>query len=480
MKNVNNNPHIRVKLHKMAFVLKSLEIENFKCFKKKQDISFEKITLLTGANSSGKSSILHAILGLIQSGEFPYKFSTNGKFVNMGDFEQVVYNHSENNIKLSLSFKETGNKVEDIFKLDTEWGKDNTTFLPILENLKFSCRGTDLYLKKSADKYLLDYKYNHKEDPEYTPEKAIEFKKNFYEKFHTDPIKHKFSSKKELQKQITRIKKLGSSIFKSVHIKSHPILNLETISEETESLCNLNLDFTIDGLIKNISSGYLRSINAISSFRHHPDRTYLEQSKDRLKIDKFGEGYLDQILLWERKNQSKFDELNLIMKDLGLLESISSNRIKGGRYEVQVATSNSKIKNSLFDVGFGISQFLPIIVADLQLGDNSTLFVAEPEIHLHPNVQAKFVDFLLDQINKKNKNYVLETHSEYLLNRLRLRVVMGKIKESDVAIYYLDNNGKDATIHKLLFNKKGQIIGAPKSFFDTYLMDIKDIALNVE
>ena len=68
-------------------ILEKISIENFKCFHTKTDIEFGKITLLTGANSSGKSSIIYSILGAIQSGEFPLQFSTNGKYVNMGDFK---------------------------------------------------------------------------------------------------------------------------------------------------------------------------------------------------------------------------------------------------------------------------------------------------------------------------------------------------------------------------------------------------------
>jgi len=63
--------------------INKVSIENFKCFKG-VDIELGKLTLLTGANSSGKSSILYSILGVLQSGEFPFQFSPNGKYVNMG------------------------------------------------------------------------------------------------------------------------------------------------------------------------------------------------------------------------------------------------------------------------------------------------------------------------------------------------------------------------------------------------------------
>ena len=71
--------------------LKKISIENFKCFGKPVDIEFGRLTLLTGANSSGKSSVIYSILGSIQCGEFHLQFSVNGKYVNMGDFKEIVY-----------------------------------------------------------------------------------------------------------------------------------------------------------------------------------------------------------------------------------------------------------------------------------------------------------------------------------------------------------------------------------------------------
>ena len=148
----------------------------------------------------------------------------------------------------------------------------------------------------------------------------------------------------------------------------------------------------------NIFNGIDEKLNLISSFRLHPNRTHLENSQDFYKIKKFGEGYLDQIIRWENGNKKKFKELIEYLKKLSLIYSIKTKRFGGGRFDMVVTTNPRGIKSSLSDVGFGVSQFLPILVADLQLPANSTLIVAEPEIHLHPNVQAEFGDYLISQI----------------------------------------------------------------------------------
>ena len=109
---------------------------------------------------------------------------------------------------------------------------------------------------------------------------------------------------------------------------------------------------------------------------------------------------------------------------------------------------------------------------------NSTLLVAQPEIHLHPSVQAALGDYLVRRVNQENKRYIIETHSEYLLNRIRLAIVKGEIKPSDVAIYYFANSTDGSTTYPVEFTKDGQIIGAPREFFDTYMMDVMEIALH--
>ena len=166
------------------------------------------------------------------------------------------------------------------------------------------------------------------------------------------------------------------------------------------------------------------------------------------------------------------------MKSLSLLTEIKSKRLDGGRFDLEVKVNEKSRPASLNDVGFGISQFLPIIVSDLQLGKYSTLLVAQPEIHLHPGVQAEFGSYMIDRIKDSNKNYIVETHSEYLLNRIRLAIVKGEIPKEDVTIYYFQNDGDETTTHQLEFTTDGQILNAPEDFFKTYMIDVMDIAMN--
>ena len=439
--------------------LEKISIENFKCFHIKTDIEFGKITLLTGANSSGKSSIIYSILGAIQSGEFPLQFSTNGKYVNMGDFKEISYNHQKENIKLDFTFKDAR-----VTSIQTIWGEDSENKLPKLLELKTDADYFDFSMKYSNKKYSIDIDYN--------PENSIKFPVDI----HTEILKDisDATTVNELNKLLNGIgdsRRIQNSISDNI---SGDILLIEKPENHYDAIIFGIIVYNISYVFKK----YDEQINFISSFRLAPERTYLENTKTKLKVNSIGEGYLDQIILWELRDKKKFNELTQILKDLHLLQTIKSKRLDGGRIEMAVQIKENGILTSLNDVGFGLSQFLPIIVADLQLPKSSTLFVAQPEIHLHPSVQSAFGAYLTQQVKENDKNYVIETHSEYLINKIRLEIVKENIKEEDIKVLFIDNEGDKNVVHKISFNKKGQIIGAPDNFFKTYMMDVMEIAIN--
>ncbi len=366
--------------------IEQLTLENFKCFKSEKTFDFSRLTILTGANSSGKSSVMYAVLAALQTGSFPNYFSLNGDFVNLGDFKEVSNNHNSNNtIQVNLNI----NEKDGLVKIKTTWAEDKKDFLP-----------KRIYLSIQVDDNV-----------------KLEYKNNLH--------------------------------------------YIDNDGKET--------------VFKEFKNDY---INYISAFRHSPKRTYLEKNKADFKIGTEGEEYIDQIVEWDKRSNGKIKELVETMKTLDLIKEIKINRLGGGRFEVLVKPVSSNNFSALSDVGSGVSAFMPIIVADLQLPNESTLYLQEPETHLHPSVQSKFGEYIVNQINHSEKNYVIETHSEYFLNRIRLAIVKGELKKEDVKVYFLENNGEDTNVYDIDFRKNGGIRNAPPSFFETHSMDVMEIALN--
>lgn len=453
-----------------------IEYGNFKCFEK-ATFDMKKITLITGENSSGKSSFFYGFLGAIQSGEFPYRFSPNGKYVNMGDFCELSYLHNvEQEIKLSFEFSDS----DDFnYKIESYWKQDKVRKIPTLSRLNIYNNYSEIIITK-RQKYTLEFNYfeeKHKSEDLVSGEFALKLQSLIYDVLGKSKVENKEnnSHKEKLEKNFKITERKIKDRRKHIKFTFENFTELDKLSFEKGN-------FILQQIIRNtleLFSQYEKKINFISSFRLYPERTYYEKSKNDLKIGKFGENYEDQIIAWETKEKKEYDELLSALQNLKLLDGIESRRIEGGRFEVLVRVKKNGVKASLNDVGFGISQFLPIVVADIQLGKNSTLFIAQPEIHLHPSIQASFGDYIVDNVKNKNKNYVVETHSEYVINRIRLKIVQNEISKEDVQVYYLSNNGKKAKVHLLEFTENGEIKNAPQEFFETYMIDVMDIANNL-
>lgn len=437
-----------------------LSLRNFKCFEK-VDISFSKITLFTGPNSSGKSSLLYGLLGPLQSEAFPFYLSPNGKYVNMGDYREIVFSNLRNrSVGIDIVMTDTCGGDEYVFK--TDWVCDRSTMMPRLQHLEASLPFMDCEVSsKNAKSYVLKLGYDAKK---YLKVKAM---RKFY-KAVMSMVQEVASELGSLQRQ--RAGRLMPDLLTSHSIRRRTFGSLEKMRKQVSIINHL------PGLLGSMG----RDTNFISSFRLQPERTYYQKSLSSEKVGRYGENHIDQILQWEKQKSQQFKELNDILKETRLLYSLRSKQLRGGRFELRVKVRRTGVWSLLPDVGFGISQFLPVVVADLQLSSTSTLFLAQPEIHLHPSVQASLADYFVRQVKSKKKRYILETHSEYLLNRIRLAIAKDQIQASDVSVYYFDSAVGGTKTYEIKFTKNGQIQGAPKSFFETYMIDVMDIALNAK
>ena len=464
--------------HSPTMLINSLSLKNFKCFEE-VDVKFAPITLLTGANSSGKSSLINAILAVLQTRDFPYFFSPNGQFINMGSFQEIVHLGNRNKqIEVDLSFSDITNfyipgkpqtdHFTNVVNVKTKWKRDVKNDLPTLNGLSYDSFGFKMDMGKGANKFIFNLydesgeSYLDWNGESYTtPFDKFISKENINIEF----LKHK-DERVPFAKAILNIKKAQFSSFQDMLDK---IINFEESNwSMTQLRRRLINQLTFLGL----------EFNYIGSFRNPPERTYYQKPPSTNKVNVTGEGYIDQIIDWEDNNAHEFSKFKKIIRKLNILHDIKALKLKGGRFELNVSTHNTNQYASLTDVGFGISQFLPIIVADLQLTTQSCLTVSQPEIHLHPRIQATFGDYIAEQVRKTQKQYILETHSEYLLNRIRLLLVKGELKPEDVKVYYFENDGIKSIVHEVEFATDGQIKGAPSGFFETYMMDLMDIALN--
>jgi predicted ATPase len=147
-------------------------------------------------------------------------------------------------------------------------------------------------------------------------------------------------------------------------------------------------------------------------------------------------------------------------------EVITSDRGKIGT-ELSLHLSDVNRNLDLTNVGIGVSQVLPSIVMGLLAPAGSTLLMEQPELHLHPKVQSQLGDFLIG-LAKTGRQCVVETHSEYLINRLRRRIAEapGDSVQKVMQIYFVERSQGQSVFRPVEPNEYGAIPDWPKGFFD--------------
>jgi predicted ATPase len=185
------------------------------------------------------------------------------------------------------------------------------------------------------------------------------------------------------------------------------------------------------------------------------------------------------LTFWKEHRSQAFNEVKQALIKLELASDISAQVELGEFLKLLIRPSGRGFSDTIADVGFGVSQILPMLVADAAMPLNGTLLVNQPEIHLHPSSQALIADYLSERIDRRQ--YVIETHSEYLINRLRLLVAKGVLKEDDVKIYYCSNvsGSGQKGVTEVRVRRDGVLEGMPGDFFTTYATDTYRLAMAV-
>ena len=199
-------------------------------------------------------------------------------------------------------------------------------------------------------------------------------------------------------------------------------------------------------------------INYVSPLRAHPKRYYfLDKARVNSSVDTLDGDALTEIL---KENGQLKEQVNSWLRKFNLEVDVSPLQ----DIIHKIVVSQNSLSLDITDVGFGISQILPVIIQGFLSTPQSITVIEQPEIHIHPKMQADLADLFIDIVQKKDKNsnvsinkfLIVETHSEYLLKRLRRRISEGIISPENVAIYLISQPNKDGgIIEKLEIKDKG-------------------------
>jgi AAA domain, putative AbiEii toxin, Type IV TA system/AAA domain len=143
----------------------------------------------------------------------------------------------------------------------------------------------------------------------------------------------------------------------------------------------------------------------------------------------------------------------------------------GDPFQLLVAAGKGAF--NLRDVGYGVSQILPILVDTLTAPKGQTFLLQQPEVHLHPRAQAALGSLIVNQAARRKQTFIVETHSDHLVDRVRMDVRTRKGKQAltarDVMILYFERRGGQATIHPIEVDDSGGLVNVPPGYRQFFL-----------
>ncbi|MCW3052727.1 MAG: uncharacterized protein JWN14_1897, partial [Chthonomonadales bacterium] len=222
----------------------------------------------------------------------------------------------------------------------------------------------------------------------------------------------------------------------------------------------------------------LRQIYYLGPLRANPERTYTWSGVQPSDMGRTGEQAIHAILasrdkgekISRGKGQGRVTLEEYVaewLQKLGLIAEFRVEAVAEGSqiFQVKVRKVTGGTESLITDVGFGVSQILPVIVLCFYVPEGSTVILEQPEIHLHPAVQANLADVLIDAQRLRKVQIIIESHSEYLLRRLQRRIAEEELNKDDVALYFCEADKTGSKLKPLDLDPFGKIINWPEDFF---------------
>jgi hypothetical protein len=511
-------------------MLTSLELENFKGFATRQRIDFAPLTLLFGANSAGKSTILHALLylhELIERGSADVdRTELGGDVLELGGFARLVYRHkTDRSIVLRAEF-DTPVSLE-------YFGRDLADFpFPDLDDeiesawveLKMSCRrdlhpavavvesiqiGVPGHPKPLVIVDLLGYLRSG--EPLYARVNlahpllgsvGLELQEVWRELSAPEPMWHggiDSSSGEHViglddiyglneehgRMPLFAVSRSRNSAIPPLDEPLHIIVDEELQADNVVMVQHIRtfLEMVVLGTTSQLAA-FLRDSQYIGPLRAIPPRGFLYERGGRVT------SWADGLAAWDlllADRQTLVERTNAWLRRLGagcyvvvqqLLDSrADAEDVSEGHVDTTVRRlllgtgAGSLVLPS--EVGAGISQIIPVIIAALE-GRSGLTLVEQPEIHVHPAMQVGLGDLFIEAASRRT--LLVETHSEHLILRLLRRIRETTEKElvdaapafSDdkLSVIYIESTPEGIRVRRLRVDEHGEFVDRwPKGFF---------------
>lgn len=406
-----------------------ISVRGFKSIYEECNIEVRPLTILAGANSSGKSSMMQPLLLMKQTLEASYDpgdLKLDGPHVRFTSIYQFLSNFSQkkltNEFAIGLAISQ-GYSFKILFKTQPKPGLKVVKCLYKIPNDERSITLSpgmpheillNLIPKNMANDYEIMVDKNEEEPPRWSVSNVrcfLDFK-------------------------------LGEGLNFSSYF-------VATFQEQ------------------------IRHIIHVSGLRGNPERTYSTTAVGSAFPGTFDNYVASIINYWQHKKDDKLRQLEQILERLGLTSKVETRQINDVQIQLLVGRlphrGGAKDLVSIADVGFGISQTLPVLVALLVAEPGQLVYLEQPEIHLHPRAQVALSEILADAANR-GVRIVLETHSELLLLAIQLLVAEGNFSPDLVKLHWFKRRENGVTeVSSTNVDEAGAFGDLPEDFSDVSL-----------
>ncbi|MFP5237029.1 MAG: DUF3696 domain-containing protein [Acidobacteriota bacterium] len=444
-------------------MLTSLRIKNFKAWKDTESVRLAPLTVIFGTNSAGKSSLGHLLLALKQTAlatdrKRALHLGDANTLIDLGTFRDCLYNHD----------------LESTMEFELKWDLPRPISLRNFHADQKRYTGNSLSLcaalrsERNEQPKIQEFSFDLQNGREHVL--GVRHFINGGGKWVLKSDDYKFVQAVGRQWELTepekfyRVSETSLSRFQNAAFLSEFALAVERM---------------------------LAGISYLGPLRDHPRRIYQWSGDTPEDVGQKGEFAIPAILAAQddgrrlnrgrRKVTRPFAEfIAEWLAEMGVISRFSVHRVGQGRkeYEVLIKTQGWSPEVKITDVGFGVSQVLPALVQAFYCPPHSTVWMEQPEIHLHPQVQSVLADVFLSAIQAnqdgeaRNIQLIIESHSEHFLTRLQRRIAEGVIEPNQVAVYFCRNTNEGAVLESLNLNLFGEIENWPKDFFGDQMSDL--------
>lgn len=412
--------------------------DNFRGFKK-QKISIDDVTFFVGENSTGKSSILSA-LTILQSLENDKEPNFQNGFSDLHFFSDATDN--DKNFKLGFSQTENNGFKLFLYEFTSHKGK------PILFSVCFYYDGFIVYANKQGygKKPALVIK---KEDSEI----SFDTINNDLEIFRSRYIDQSNLNEKEAN---IKIKSAGFL----------PML-MGTKFDFAETLRRDEHEFNEFAFRRN-----LPYMVWLAPIRAEAKRIYEDIETQFSPAGEHTPGMIKTLTDTKTKKNKIIDLVNKFGRDSDLFQEIEIKRYgveSDSPFQIMIKIDNKKVR--ITNTGYGVSQVLPIILEVLSRKEKTFFILMQPEVHLHPKAQAALGELIANLNDQENKKFIIETHSDYLINRYRITKRKNDFTNKSSVSFFYRNKDKNLN-QKIEIDEKGKYSkDQPKEFRNFFIQE---------